>query len=44
VGLRYEALQFALQIEGVPPERWSDVADGVQVMEFETLRIWRDKR
>ena len=41
VGLRYEVLPFLLQLEGVPPSEWADVMTGVQVMEQETLWLWR---
>lgn len=41
VGLRYEALQLALELEAVPRSEWADVTDGVQVMESETLRLNR---
>lgn len=44
VGLRYEALQLAMELENVPRSDWDDVMDGIQVMEYETLRIWREKR
>lgn len=44
VGLRMEAMSFALELEQVPRADWPDVVDGVQVMELETLRLWREKR
>lgn len=44
IGLRMEAMPFALQLEQVPPEDWTEVMDGVQIMEHETLRLWREKR
>lgn len=44
IGLRLEAYPLALQVEGVPPERHTEVIDGVQIMEEETLRLWRNKR
>lgn len=44
VGLRYEALPLALELEGIPRTRWSQVTEGVQVMESETLRLMREKR
>lgn len=44
VGLRYESIPVALRQEQIPRDQWSDVIDGVQVMEQETLRIWREKR
>lgn len=44
VGLRYEALPFALQLHGVPAAEWGEVTDAVQVMEAETLRLWREQR
>lgn len=43
VGLRYEALAFALEMEQVPRTDWPDVTSGVQTMEQETLRLWREK-
>lgn len=44
IGLRYEALSFALEIEQVPREDWADTTNGVQTMEIETLRLWREQR
>lgn len=44
IGLRMESMPFALQLEQVPQEDWADVTDGVQIMEHETLRLWREKR
>jgi hypothetical protein len=44
IGLRMEAMPFALQLEQVSAEDWPDVTDGVQIMEHETLRLWREKR
>jgi hypothetical protein len=38
IGLRLEALPVALRLEGVPRKDWTHVADGVAVMETETLR------
>lgn len=43
IGLRNESLEFALRLEGVPAEEWPDVVDGVQLMESETMRSWREK-
>lgn len=44
IGLRMEPMPFAMQLEQVPKEDWTEVADGVQIMEHETLRLWREKR
>lgn len=44
VGLNYGGLEFWLKSEAVPPADWLEVADAVQVLEFETLRLWRKKR
>lgn len=44
VGLRMEAMPLALEIEGVPRERWPEVVTGLQVMEAETLRLVRERR
>jgi hypothetical protein len=44
VGLRYEAASLALRLEQVPPREWPEVIEGIQQMEIETLRIWREKR
>ena len=44
VGLRYESLPMALKQSQVPEEQWLEVIESVQVMEIETLRIWREKR
>jgi Phage related hypothetical protein (DUF1799) len=44
IGLRLEALPLALHIEGVPEDKHAEVIDGVQAMEQETLRLWREKR
>ena len=43
IGLRLEALPTALRLEGVPRADWPEVADGVAVMEVETLRLWRER-
>lgn len=44
IGLRYEAAPLALRMEQVPPRMWPEVMDSLQLMESETLRIWREKR
>ena len=44
VGLRYETLPFALELEQVPKPDWAEATDGVQTMEIETLRIKREQR
>lgn len=44
VGLNYSGFEFWLVSEGVPQADWLEVADAVQVLEFETLRLWRKKR
>lgn len=44
VGLRMECLPVAMEFEAVPRHLWPQVADGVQAMEAETLRLWREKR
>lgn len=44
IGLRLESMPFALQLERVATEDWPEVTDGVQIMEHETLRLWREKR
>lgn len=44
VGLRMETMPFALQLEQVPADDWADVITEVQIMEHETLRLWREKR
>jgi len=44
VGLRYEALPLALELEGVQKSDWPEVTNGVQILEQETLRLWREKR
>lgn len=41
IGLRNESLEFALRMERVPQPDWPDVVTAVQVMEAETLRLWR---
>lgn len=44
IGLRYETLGFALELEGVPRADWPETTDGVQLMEAETLRLWAEKK
>ena len=44
IGLRYEAMPFALELEQVQRSDWPDVTADVQVLERETMRIWREKR
>lgn len=44
LSLRMECLPMAMELEAVPRHLWPEVADGVQAMEAETLRLWREKR
>jgi hypothetical protein len=44
IGLRYEPLAFALEIEGVSRADWPATVDAVQSLEFETLRLYRESR
>jgi hypothetical protein len=44
IGLRLEALPTALRLEGVLRKDWTTVADGVAVMEDETLRLLAAQR
>ncbi len=44
VGLRIEALAFVLEMQGVPKADWPEVTQAVQVMERETLRLWRKQQ
>lgn len=44
IGLRLEALPVALRLEGVLRQDWTRVADGVAVMEDETLRLLAAQR
>jgi hypothetical protein len=44
IGLRLEALPVALRLEGVLRKDWTTVADGVAVMEDETLRLLAARR
>ncbi len=41
IGLRMEALAFVLEMQEVPRADWPEVTQAVQVMERETLRLWR---
>lgn len=41
IGLRMEALAFVLEMQEVPRADWPEVTEAVQVMERETLRLWR---
>lgn len=41
IGLRMEALAFVLEVQEVPRADWPEVAEAVQVLERETLRLWR---
>jgi hypothetical protein len=43
-GLNYASLEFWLKLEAVPPPDWLEVMAGVQTMEHETLRLWREMR
>lgn len=43
-GLNYSSLEFWLKLDQVPAQDWPEVITGVQTMEFETLRIWREQR
>lgn len=44
IGLRYDSLQLWLEIEQVPKTDWAEATAGVQTLEHETLRIWREKK
>jgi hypothetical protein len=44
VGLRYEALPMLRDALGIPPEEWPAVLADLQVLERESLRLWREKR
>jgi hypothetical protein len=44
VGLRYEALQAVLDLRSVPQDEREETFSGVQVMESEALRYWREHR
>ncbi len=41
IGLRMEAMAFVLEMQEVPKASWPEVTKAVQVMERETLRLWR---
>lgn len=41
IGLRMEALPFVLEMQEVPKADWPQVTQDVQVLERETLRLWR---
>lgn len=41
IGLRMEALAFVLEVQEVPKADWPEVTQAVQVLERETLRLWR---
>ncbi len=41
IGLRMEALAFVLEVQEVPRADWPEVTEAVQVLERETLRLWR---
>lgn len=43
IGLRYEALQFALRLERVPRADWPDVVQDVQTIEMELLRLMHQR-
>lgn len=44
VGLRYESMEWAMAMEPVSPDERPQVTADIQVMEQETLRLWREKR
>lgn len=44
VGLRYEVLPVVFRLRQVPRSEQSDALDGLQVMESEALRYWRETR
>ncbi len=41
LGIRMEAMSFALELEGVPRDEWREVVNSVQVMEGAALEICR---
>lgn len=41
IGLRYEALPLALEMQGIARADWPDTIAGVRAMEAETLRLLR---
>jgi hypothetical protein len=44
IGLRLEALPVALRLEAVPRADWTRVANGVAVIEAETLRLLANQK
>lgn len=44
VGLRYESLPMLRDALGIPQEDWPAVLADLQVLERESLRLWREKR
>lgn len=43
IGLNYQSLQLLLHTQGVPPAEHAHIIAGVQILEFETLRLWRQR-
>lgn len=41
VGLDYATLAFFLTLEGVERQDWPEVTSGVQIMEYEAMRLMR---
>jgi hypothetical protein len=43
LGLNYQSIEFLFRSEGLDSKEWSDMMDGIQIMEMESLQIFRDK-
>jgi hypothetical protein len=44
IGLNYQSLQLYVQTYALPADQWPEFFDGIQTLEFETMRLWREKR
>ena len=44
VGLRYEALPIVLRLRGIPRAEWSELFEGIRVMESEALKYFAEQR
>jgi hypothetical protein len=44
VGIRYESIPVVLRLRAVPRGQWSEIFEGLRVMESEALRVFAEKR
>jgi hypothetical protein len=43
IGLNYQSIEFILKVEKIDSCQWRDLMDGIQIMEAEALRVYRER-